>query len=266
MQRAKLAWHVRCCIEPHMLRVAVLSIVAICASLPKVAQADNAQPEDLSQKSNDPSASLMSLKFKTKFASVWQDRTGRQTFEFQPVIPVELWGVANIMRLTIPYQLGGTGPEGMEDLEMFDLATFERDVWRFGLGPLVEFAARESKSAAKIAGGPVLAAVVRVGHSLKLGVLNQNVFGDQKQESKLQPIVAYELGAGWSISAGDLQFTYDWYKGYWTDVPLGLQLGAVYPLASQQVHWSISTQYNLRRIHDATRFQVTLALAFIAPN
>jgi hypothetical protein len=45
--------------------------------------------------------------------------------------------------------------------------------------------------------------------------------------TQIQPIITYQLGRGWALSAGDLQITYDWEKGEWVQVPIGFQIGVV---------------------------------------
>ena len=43
-----------------------------------------------------------------------------------------------------------------------------------------------------------------------VGAFTQNLFGTGVAITQLQPVISYQLGHGWALSAGDLQFTYDW--------------------------------------------------------
>lgn len=48
-------------------------------------------------------------------------------FQFQPVIPFKALGHPNILRLTVPYQLGGRGDEGFTQISLFDLVIFNEN-------------------------------------------------------------------------------------------------------------------------------------------
>ena len=80
-----------------------------------------------------------------------------------------------------------------------------------------------------------------------------------------QPIVAYQLGDGWALSAGDLQFTYDWERGGWVSVPIGFQVGVVRPVARQPVRFALDPQWNLRNVTGAPKVQLTFTVTLLAP-
>ena len=220
----------------------------------------------LSSKATDPTASLMAFNFKGLWSNfhgpdVPGQQDDRWEFQFQPVIPFEALGRPNIFRATIPYQLGGRGDEGFEPISLFDLLVFNQKWGRWGLGPLMTIDTT-GEAPDEVALGPAIGGVWRVNKKLNLGVFNQNVFWDDTAVSQLQPVIAYQLGQGWSLSAGDLQFVYDWKRDRWVNVPVGFQLGKVIKLGKLPVRLSVNPQYNL--IDDAGLPKWIVAFTFTA--
>jgi hypothetical protein len=100
---------------------------------------------------------------------------------------------------------------------------------------------------------------------LNLGLFNQNVFGGDTGISQLQPIIAYQLGNGWSLSGGDLQWVYDWQSGRWVNLPIGAQLGKVTQLAGQPMRFAVNPQYNLRDLEGTTEWKISFTVAILVP-
>ena len=100
---------------------------------------------------------------------------------------------------------------------------------------------------------------------LNIGLFTQNLFATHVGITQLQPIVAYQLGNGWALSAGDLQFTYDWERGGWVSVPIGFQIGKVQRVAGQAMRFALNPQWNLRNVTGADKVQVTFTVTLLAP-
>jgi hypothetical protein len=49
-----------------------------------------------------------------------------------------------------------------------------------------------------------------VSKDLLVGAFSQNLFAAHVGISQIHPVITYQLGHGWALSAGDAQFTYDW--------------------------------------------------------
>ena len=79
-------------------------------------------------------------------------------------------------------------------------------------------------AASKFLIGPAVLAVHPLSKRLNIGLLNQNLFASEAAVTQLQPIVAYQVGGGWALSARDSQFTDHWKSGEWTSLPLGFQI------------------------------------------
>ena len=83
----------------------------------------------------------------------------------------------------------------------------------------------------------------------------------------VQPALALKArdGHGWALSAGDLQFTYDWERGEWVNLPIGFQVGKVTNLGGQAMRLSLNPQWNLRDIEGLNKFKVVFTIAILAP-
>jgi hypothetical protein len=101
---------------------------------------------------------------------------------------------------------------------------------------------------------------------VNVGLFNQNLFGDGVSISQLQPIFAWQLGSGWSLSLGDLQFPYDWDRGEFLSLPIGVQLGKVLPIAGQPMRFSINPQYDFKDTPGAGRFSALFTVQLILPD
>ncbi|MCX6602595.1 MAG: hypothetical protein NTV52_03285, partial [Acidobacteria bacterium] len=110
--------------------------------------------------------------------------------------------------------------------------------------------------------GPAIGAVLSKG-KWTYGIFNQNFFGSETELSSLQPVIGYQLGNGYSLSAGDAQFTYDWKGGQWVNLPLGVSLNKVMEVGGQPLKLSINPEYNFRDIEGAGKFTLRFGLSLI---
>jgi len=44
-------------------------------------------------------------------------------------------------------------------------------------------------------------------------------------KTQIEPALKYALPGGWSVGLSTMQYTYDWVRNRWTDVPVGLRVG-----------------------------------------
>jgi hypothetical protein len=185
---------------------------------------------------------------------------------FQPVLPFTAWGVPNILRMTVPYQISGPSPDGLGDLTMFDMVILPQSWGRLGIGVVGSFAAATSDVSAHVSAGPAIGFVAAVSRKLSLGLFNQNLFGDGVSISQIQPIAAYQLGDGWSLSLGDLQWPYDWDRSEFVSMPIGVQLGKVLPVAGQPMRFALNPQYDLKDLPGASEFKVLFTIQLLLPE
>ncbi len=231
-------------------------------------QAPRAAPsaQDLSTQATDPTASLMAFNFLNDFKLSYHDLDD-SGFEFrlQPVVPFKAWGTNNILRVVVPYQGAGPGDEGLKSVSIFDLIVLPQKWGRFGIGPVMNMAESTSEAESKFAIGPAVGFVMPRSKRLNIGLFSQNLFASGVGITQLQPIVAYQLGPGWALSAGDLQFTYDWERGEWVSVPVGFQIGVVRPIAGQAFRFSVNPQWNLHNIAGAEKVKIVFGVTLLAP-
>jgi len=270
-----------------MKRMPILSALAIGLTLlvgtaPGLLAADvpaapaasgESQADELSRRSTDPTASPPTFSFINDVTFSYWDRadgtpvddTG-YALRFQPVIPFKAWGVANILRMTIPYQISGPSPDGLGDITIFDMVILPQSWGRLGIGVVGSFAAATSDVSAHASAGPAIGVVVAISKKLNLGLFNQNLFGDGVSISQIQPIAAYQLGSGWSLSLGDLQWPYDWDRDEFVSMPIGVQLGKVLPVFGQPMRFALNPQYDLKDLPGASRFKVLFNIQLLLPE
>jgi hypothetical protein len=230
--------------------------------------ADNVE---LSRQATDPTASLMALNFQSTYIGGYHGATpaGQADdafqFAFRPVIPFEVFGKANILRLTVPFQTGGRGEEGFKPISLFDLMVFNEDWGRWGIGPVMTFDTTGDLPDEFVI-GPAVGGVWQVNKKFNVGLFTQNVFWSDTAVTQIQPVIAYQLGNGWSLSAGDLQFTYDWEAARWVDIPIGFQLGKVVKIGGLPSRFSINPQYNLKNDRGLEEWSVTFTYTALFPT
>jgi hypothetical protein len=247
--------------------------VATTAAAPAPSESAESAQDELSRRATDPTASPPNFGFISDVTTSYRDledgtpidETGYQ-LKFQPVVPFKAWGVANILRMTVPYQTSGPGPEGLKDVTIFDLVILPQAWGRLGVGAVGSFAAATSDVSAHATGGPAIGFVAQMSKKLNLGLFNQNLFGNDVAISQIQPILAYQLGSGWSLSLGDLQWPYDWDRDEFLSMPIGVQLGKVMPVAKQPMRFAVNPQYDMKDLPGGSRFKVLFTITLLLPE
>lgn len=206
---------------------------------------------ELSRQATDPTASLMALNFQSIYIGSYHgaDLPGEAdealVFQFRPVIPFEFLGHPNILRATIPFQSCGRSDEGFGPISLFNLFVLNQSWGRWGLGPVMSIDTTDDLPD-EFAIGPAVGFVWQVNKKFSCGLFSQNIFAGDTAVTNIQPVISYQLGDGWSLSAGDLQFSYDWENVRWLNVPVGMQLGKVVKLGGLPSRFAINPQYNLQ--------------------
>jgi hypothetical protein len=226
---------------------------------------------ELSRQATDPTASLMALNFQGIYvgdfygAGIPGQPDDRFTFQFRPVIPFTFLGHPNILRATVPYQLDGRGDEGCGPISLFDLVVFNEKWGRWGIGPVMSFDTT-GDALDEFVIGPAIGGVWQVNKKFSAGLFTQNVFWRNTAVTQIQPVIAYQLGDGWSLSAGDLQFTYDWETSRWLNLPIGFQLGKVVKLGGLPTRFAINPQYNLKNDRGLDEWSLTFTFTALFPT
>jgi hypothetical protein len=263
------------CVAAAALWAAITGLTASAGAgdAPGPVDGGESQADELSRRATDPTASPPNFQLINDVTFDYRDRadgtpiddTGYQV-RFQPVIPFTAWGVANILRLTLPYQVSGPSADGLGDVTLFDLVILPQSWGRLGIGAVGSFAAATSDVSAHAAGGPAIGFVARASKKINLGLFNQNVFGNDVAITQIQPIAAYQLGSGWSLSLGDLQWVYDWKRDELVSMPIGAQIGKVLPIAGQPMRFSLNPQYDFKDLPGNSRFKVVFGITLLLPE
>jgi len=222
--------------------------------------------QDLSSQATDPTASLMSMSLLGEATTSYWDSDDRGfTMKFQPAVPFRAWGTSNIVRVVVPYQTGGPGDEGLKSVSILDVVIVPQKWARLAAGPVMSLEESSGGAESKFSIGPAVGGVHSLSKRLTVGLFSQNLFASHTAVSQLQPIVACQLGHGWAISAGDLQFTYDWKRGEWVVIPIGAQLGVVLRLGQQPFRFAVTPLWNTAHIQGADQFKIVFTVALLAP-
>lgn len=246
------------------------TIVAMVLGAPIAArgqvQAPAGDASELSRQATDPTASLMAFNFINDVRTSFTDAEGKGfEFRFQPVVPFRALKTANILRVVIPYQGSGPGSEGLKDVSIFDLVVLSRKWGRLGIGPVMSLKQSAGDASSKFAIGPAVGGTGPLSKKLNIGLFSQNLFAGEVAVTQLQPIIAYQLGHGWALSAGDLQYIYDWKGGGWVSIPFGFQVGVVRPLGGQPFRFSVNPQWDVADLPGVISSKVVFTVTILAP-
>jgi len=240
----------------------VLAITLVVAA--PAAFADSS--EELARKAADPTASLMSLNLRyTRIPSFHELDGSAGSSQFQAVIPFRAWDTSNILRTTVNYANSGPASDGLSDVTIFNLLVFDQPWGRWGAGPVAQLLPGQDGDSDTFAIGPAVGFVASSG-PWTYGLFNQNLFGDGIGISSLQPVMAYQMGNGWALAAGDAQWTYDWERSQFVNLPIGLQVSKVASIGGQSVKWSINPEYNLRNLQGLPEWSIRLGFSLLVPG
>ena len=257
--------------KKFLLLLPVLLATALEAQPGAPAAPSGGETNDLSRQATDPTASLMAMNLQGIYTGDYHGAgfpgqpDDNWTLQFRPVIPFQFLDHPNILRATIPFQIDGRGDEGFGPVSAFDLLVFNESWGRWGLGPLLNFDTTGDLPD-EFAFGPAVGGVWQVNEKLSLGLFSQNLFANNTAVTSIQPVIAYQLGDGWSISAGDLQCTYDWEAGRWLSLPVGFQIGKVTRIGEQPVRFALNPQYNLQNDRGLSEWSITFTFTALFPT
>jgi hypothetical protein len=125
-------------------------------------------------------------------------REDSTVLKFQPVLPFKAWGVANILRMTLPYEVSGPGNGGLGDVTFFDMAVFGRSWGRLGVGVVASFASSASNPPSHASAGPAIGFVAPVSRKLSVGLFTRICSppaSASRSSSRSSPISLH----GWSL-------------------------------------------------------------------
>jgi hypothetical protein len=179
-------------------------------------------------------------------------------------VPFDLYGLINVLRLDVPYQLlTPTDEEGVNQVVLLDLLVFQLDWGRVGVGPVMTLLPLREDAA--FAGGPAVGFVTVLGPWL-LGALNQNLFGEETALSLLRPVLAVTPLDWLTISLAQSDFVWDWRALHWTSLPLGLRANAVARFAGRAMVFGVGGSYDFRELPGTPQWTIRVDLSLVVPG
>ena len=248
----------------------LLTAAALGLALPAAAEETK---QSLDQAASDPTASLMAFQIQNLYSGDYYNINGESSNSLllRSAIPFQAFGVNNIARMSLPVVTHGPNGSGVGDMTVFNLAAFNEFWGRWGAGAvmLVPVGAN-GLSADKWALGPALGFSARQP-GLLWGAFNQNLFsfaGSGQRDvrvSILQPILNVSLLDKWSIGASEMNLTYDWERGAWSALPLGIKLAKLTHFGDLPVQLAGSYEYNFVNDYVAPKWTLNFTVKFLFP-
>ena len=270
------------------LALMIWSFSAQCLAQ-QAATSGTVPPESLSEKVNDPTATLTQAQVQ-EFFTPSQYGTNAQPNTLQgrfilAVLPHGPLNLAQIVRptfalMTIPQNKGASSRTEFGDLQLLDLFVMPRSMtdgidFRWAIGPYFVFPTATSKSAGSGAwqAGPAAAFRYRpVSRLLISGLIQQATSfaytsADRTPVTVLtfQPMLSYQLGHGWYVRSSDATWTFNLRHATSTTMPLSAGLGKVWKLSdgaaingSVAGEWMVYRQFARRSEQFSLKFQMTL--------
>jgi hypothetical protein len=213
----------------------------------------------------DPTAWLLNFRFRESWNwPVGDADPDSEEFEFRPTVPFKAWEQENILRVTVPYDFGGSDGSGLGDVTILDLVVHEARWGRWGVGPVVRLTPGNGSDSDTFQIGPAVGAVSKDKH-WTIGFLTQNFFGNDVAESRIQPILAYKFNDEWAIGVGEFEFRYNWEDMTWTQVPLGVEVDYIADIYGQKIQFFVNPQYNLESDASNSGWTLFLGLSLLVP-
>lgn len=201
-------------------------------------------------------------------------------------IPWQLDGLDILSRVTVPFTTSSpgknaspdgligefpSGPDGFGDIEIYNVAQWRLDWGQISFGPdfSIPTGTHSGVGNGKWTAGPAGGFNVQRGDWM-LGAFSQSFFSfaggsnfNPVAKTKVQPIITWSLGDGWSVGTSDMNFTYDWHKQNFSNLPLGGQVGKSFMMFSRTVKISQQVEYNFANSAGGSAW--TLRLTFELP-
>ena len=234
------------------------------------------EPQALEQAANDPTASLLSVSLSNLYSGDYHnlDNERGNTVQLRISLPFKTGKLKHITRVTFPLITDSpSGKTGVGDMVVFDLVTFDQSWGRWGAGIVgsIPIAGDERLGSGKLGAGPAMGFVAR-NPGFLWGVFNQNVVsfaGDGDREdvrvSILQPIINISLPNKWSLGFSEMNFTYDWEKGDWSNLPLGMKVSKLVKFDQLPVTLSAAGEYNFQDNYSGSEWTVNGTVKFLLP-
>jgi hypothetical protein len=249
-------------LSPALIGILCLFLCALTAEGQTPAPAN--QPS-LAAQVVDPTAPIKSLLIQNKYSpSIWGVDDNWNEVDGQIAFPHQAFDMSHILRITVPYMTSQpSGERGLSDVVVLDVVLYPRKWGMLALGGVGSFGTYKGPGIDTLAIGPAIGAVLKK-NKWTYGVFNQNLlsFGDIAT-TQIQPILAYTYSDRVSFAIGDAQWTIDWNKGRFVNIPISGQVNYIAHIEQQPLHLLVNLQYNAVNEPLTRKWSITTGVAFI---
>lgn len=254
---------------PHLL-LWVLALAARAGAADEAVSAD-----ELAAQATDPTAALMSFQLNNWYTASFHDTGGSANqLVFRSAIPFSLAGRQHIFRITAPWVTSSpSGANGLADITVFDLMTFDQPWGRWGVGVSGTLpTGAKGLTLDKWTAGPAVGFVNSSNSKYNWGLFAQSFFsfaGDSEANDvglvNIQPIFSYRLGKGRSVSLGNSAFVYDTERNRWSSLVLGLNYGQVVAIGGHRWRPNFEIDYDFKDDTGNAEWILRIGLVLLVP-
>jgi hypothetical protein len=248
--------------------------------------------ESLGQAAKSPESPLPRIAIMDAATPTYWDDPGAvgNTVYLRAWIPWSIAGVNQLSRFSLPITTlspgngsgpsdaedtdTAEGPSGLGDLQFYDVTQLRLPWGRLSLGADFSFPTGTNSGVGngKWEIGPAFGFASQF-QRLQIGFFSQSFFAYASETSssdnnitKVQPILDFDLGGGWSIGTSQMDFEYSWSKKQWTDIPLGIEIGKTLKLISQDLKLSAQAEYNFASASGNAQWTYRFTLTYVFPK
>ena len=271
--------------------IAILLIPATCPPCLADPSTPVIDPESLTEKANDPTATLTQVQVKDFYTpSEYGTNAQPNTLLLRAILAVRPHGPLDLEEIirptfqivTNPLGKGAATRTGFGDTQLFDLFLIpwpgSRETgFRWGVGPYFVFPTASWHSAGDGAWqlGPATAFRYRPAPHLVISALLQQATSFAYTSSNrspvssltVQPMITYELPHGWYVSSSEATWKFNFRRETSTTIPISLGFGKVWKFSddfalnsSLSGEWMLYRQFAQQEEQFTLKFQVTLLL------
>lgn len=264
-------------IEVRAILVPVL--MAVCHT----AAAQSVSNHQLAAQSNDPGAPLVALNVQNTYSPRNHGGKGwSNELQFQPVIPVGPFGpirMRSIHRPTVPLEMSArpNRKTGLGDIQL--LSVFVPDAGSsltWGLGAEFTFptANHGMNGEEKWVAGPALYLLYSSrGSTWQIGAIARERISfagrsirEDIHELVVQPILQHNIGGGWYVSMGDLDWSFDWRDQGAATIPAALQIGRVTTIGNGVYNIALEGAHYVARHGSGPDSSIRLQISLLLPS
>jgi hypothetical protein len=240
------------------------------SAVPVRAAEEGGGPQTPAQEKLNPLADVIKLPAMLSFGfGFGPERNTQPTLNFQPVIPFRLtedWRIITRSSLSIIHLPDPDDTTGLGDLNVSLFLTPARTgSWVWGVGPIFQFptATDTTLGTGKWSAGPT-GALLYVNGPWVNGILASQLwsFGgpSSRQDvslTQIEVLLSYTFASNWYVQTNPT-YSYDWKapSGQGWIVPIGMDIGKVFPIGSQSLSVQVGGYYNVKKPDGAADWEL----------